>query len=174
MEEQNTAGKVLSASSIQLRRGETAHSVLMFEVRSKGERTPEEGCLVLTNQRIFHILGAGANAQVKSAPLQDVGTAEVVKQPRYHGSLLAAGYFFVIGIAYLIATFVAGSFQGIVLVPTLVLGGGFLALWWYSGGGTVIRLELGDTQLEGVMSSGRQREESEFLDALDMLKESQP
>jgi len=166
VQDRNQAAETLSAVGMRLRRRETAQSVLMFGARSKGERTPEEGCLVLTNQRIFHILGAGANAQVQSAPLQDAGTAEVAMQPRYPAFLLATGYFFVIGISYLIATAVAGSFQGIVLVPVLLFGGGFLAMWWYSGGDTVIRVELGETQIEVVVASKRQKEASDFVDSL--------
>ena len=167
MQDRTQAAETLLAAGIQLRPGETAQSVLMF---GAGKRTPEEGCLLLTNQRIFHILGARANAQVRSAPLQDVGTAEVAKQPRYHAFLLAAGYIYVIGISYVVAMSVAGAFQGIVLVPTLLFGGGFLAMWWYSGGDTVIRVELGDTQLEGVTARGQRREAFAFLEQLAEVK----
>ena len=30
--------------------------------------------------------------------------------------------------------------------------------WWYSGGDTMVRVTTGDTQLEGLLSSDRQRE----------------
>ena len=61
---------------------------------------------------------------------------------------------------------IAGAFQGIVLVPTLLFGGGFFAVWWYSGGETLIRVDLGDTQLEGLVGSKGQREASDFVDSL--------
>ena len=169
MQNQTQAAETLLAANIRLRRGETAQSVLMFGARSKGERTPERSCLVLTNQRIFHILGSGANVQVQSAPLQDVGTAEVEKQSRYAGFLLSAGFVFVIGIPFEVALAVSGAFSATVLGAVLFLGGGFLAMWWYSGN-TVIRVELGDTQLERLVSSKRQMEASEFVDSLLELK----
>ena len=166
MVQHNTAEHILSATGNRLRRGETAQSYLMLVAGSKEQRTSNESWFVLTNQRLFHIPGAGTEAQIQSASLENVGTAEVAKRPRYHGFLLPAGYFFVIGVSFLIATAVAGAFQGIVLVPTLLLGGGFLAIWWYSGGETVIRVELGDTQLEGLVGSAGQREASDFVDSL--------
>ena len=43
-------------------------------------------------------------------------------------------------------------------------------MWWYTGGDTVIRVELGDTQLEGVTGSGQQREASAFLEQLTEVK----
>ena len=54
------------------------------------------------------------------------------KQPRYWGFLLAAGYILAMGISYLVFVAISGAFQGIVLAPTLLLGVGFIAMWWYS------------------------------------------
>ena len=50
----------------------------------------------------------------------------------------------------------SGAFQWIVLVPTLLLGGGFLAMWWFSGGDTANLVESGDTQPDGVTGSRQQ------------------
>lgn len=166
----NNPGEKLSAAGIRLRRGETALAALSLADDSIGEGSGKRGCLVLTDQRMFHISGPGAEAQIKSAPLVDVGDAVLARRHRYLGFLLAAGYFLVIGVSYLIATAVAGAFQGIVLVPTVLLGGGFLAMWWYSGGDTIIRVELGDTQLEGVTGRGQRREASAFLERLTEVK----
>ena len=41
----------------------------------------------------------------------------------------------------------------------LIMGGLPLVGWWYSGGDTMVRVTTGDTQLEGVLSSDRQRED---------------
>ena len=162
MADWNNPGEKLSAAGIRLRRGETALAALTFADDRTGVQSGSRGCIELTDQRMLHISGPSAEAQIKSAPLQDVGDAVLARRHRYLGFFLAAGYFLVSGAAYLFATAVAGAFHGIVLVPTLLLGGGFLAMWWYSGGETVIRVELGDTQLEGVTGSGQQREVSAY------------
>ena len=66
--------------------------------------------------------------------MDDQDNPESVKQPRYWGFLVAAVYVLVMGIGYIaFGALVSGIFQGIVLVPTLLFGGGFLAMWWYSG-----------------------------------------
>ena len=44
------------------------------------------------------------------------------------------------------------------LGAVLIMGGLPLVGWWYSGGDTMVRVTTGDTQLEGVLSSDRQRE----------------
>ena len=170
MANRNNPGEKLSAAGIRLQRGETAVAALALAQESNSEASANRACLVLSDQRIFYIPDASANPQVQSAPLQDVGNAEIAKQPRYHAFLLPAGYFLVIGISYFIATAIAGAFQGIVLVPTLLLGGGFLAMWCYSGGDTVIRVELGDTQLEGLTGRGQRREGTAFLGHLTEAK----
>ena len=146
--DRNNPGQKLSAVGVRLRRGETALVALTLSGDGAGG-SGSRGCLVLTDQRMFHISGPRAEARIKSAQLPDVGDAVMARRLRYHGFLLSAGYFFVIGIAYFIATSIAGAFQEIVLVPTLLLGGGFLVMWWYSGGDTAIPAELGDTRLEG-------------------------
>ena len=58
-----------------------------------------------------------------------------------------------------------------ILGAVLVLGGVALAGWWYSGGDTIIRVKLGDTQLEGLVGSKEQREASDFVDSLLELTE---
>ena len=66
--------------------------------------------------------------------MDDQDAVAIARQPRYWGFLIAAAYFLVVGIAYLAASVIfSGVFQGIVLVPLLLFGGGFVALWWYSG-----------------------------------------
>jgi len=166
MQDRTQAAQNLSAVNIRLRRGETAQSVLMFGAGSKWERTAEEGCLVLTNQRIFHITGGAAGPRVQSAPLRDVVAAEVEKQSRYAGLLLAAGFVLIIGIPYEVALAVSGAFSGAVLGAVLFMGGLPLAGWWYSGGDTMVRVTTGDTQLEGPVGSKRQKEASDFVDSL--------
>ena len=53
----------------------------------------------------------------------------------------------------------SGAFSGAVLGAVLIMGGLPLVGWWYSGGDTMVRVTTGDTQLEGVLSSDRQRED---------------
>ena len=166
MADPNNPGEKLSTAGIRLRRDETALAALTLAVEGASKVAGNRGCFVLTDQRMFHISGPSAVGKIKTAPLQDVGDAELAKQPRYHVFLLPAGYFLVIGFAYFIATAIAGAFQPIVLVPTLLLGGGFLALWWYSGGDLVLRMKFGDAQLEGVIDGGLQREGFAFLEQL--------
>ena len=170
----NGPGEKLLAAGIHLRRGETALAALTLAEDGTSVRLGNRGCLVLTDQRLFHKSGTGDDAQIKSTPLQNVGDAVLTMRRRYLGFLLAAGYFLFVGFSYLILTAVGGAFQGIVLVPTLILGGGFLAMWWYSGGETVIRVEMGDTQLEGVTGGEQQPEALAFLEQLTMLKENVP
>ena len=162
----NGPGEKLLAAGIHLRRGETALAALTLAEDGTGVRLGNRGCLVLTDQRIFHISGIGAEAQIKSVALVDVGYAVLAMRHRYLGFLLAASYFLVVGVSFFIATAVAGASQGIVLAPTLLLGGGFLAMWWYSGGQTVIRLDLGDAQLEELVGSKDQKEASGFVASL--------
>ena len=161
MADRNNPGEKLLAAGIRLRRGETAVAALTL-AQDGTDGSGNRGCLVLTDQRVFHISGPGAEAQIKSSPLLDVGDAVLARQHRYLGFLVVAGHFIVIGVAWLIATAVAGAFQGIVMVPTLLFGGGFLAMWWYFGGDTVTRVELGHTQLEGVTGRGQRREAFAF------------
>ena len=52
----------------------------------------------------------------------------------------------------------SGAFSGAVLGAVLIMGGLPLVGWWYSGGDTMVRVTTGDTQLEGLLSSDRQRE----------------
>ena len=170
MADRNIPGEKLSAAGIRLRRGETAVAALTLAEDSTREASGNRACLVLTDQRMFQISGPDAEAQIKSAPLQDVGDAALASGHRDLGFLLAAGYFLVIGVSYFVATALAGAFQGIVLVPTLLLGGGFLAMWWYSDGGTVIRVTLGDTKLEGVIGRRQRREAFAFLEQLLEVK----
>jgi hypothetical protein len=171
VEDRKTTEKILSAAGVRLRRDETALAALTLEGNGAGEGPGKQGCLVLTGQRVFHISGPSANAQVKSALLQDVCDAELVKQPRYHVFLLPAGFFLVIGFAYFIAVTMAGAFQPIVLVPTLLFGGGFIALWWYSRGNPVIRVQFGDTPLEHEIGAGQMADGAAFLDQLAEIKE---
>jgi len=170
MADRNNPGQKLSALGVRLRRGETALAALTLSGDSAGG-SGNRGSLVLTDRRLYHISGPGAQTQIKSAPLLDVGDAVMARRNRYIAFLLVAGYFLIIGVSYLIATAMAGAFQGIVLVPTLLLGGGFLVMWWYSGGDTVIRMEFGDTQLEGVTGRGQRRETFAFLEKLTEVKE---
>ena len=170
MADQNISREKRSAAGIRLRRSENAVAALSLAEDSAGERPGNAAYFVLTDQRMFHISGPGATAQIKSTPLQDVGEALLARRHRYFGFLLAAGFFLVTGVSYLLFTAVAGAFQGIVLVPTLIFGGGFLAIWWYSGGGTVLRVEMGDTQLECVTSKEQQREALAFLEQLNNVK----
>lgn len=170
MADTSNPGEKLSAVGVRLRQGEAALAALTLAVEGASEGSGNQGCFVLTDQRMFHISGLGAQAQIKSAPLQDVGNAELTKKPRYHVFLLPAGYFLLIGFAYFIATAVAGAFQPIVLVPTLLLGGLFIAMWWYSGGNPVIRVKLGDAQLEVGIDGGQRREGFGFLDQLAKVK----
>ena len=111
---------------------------------------------MLTDQRMFHMSDPDAEAQIKPVRLLNVDDAVMVRRNRYFGFLLVAGYFLITGISYFIAMAISGAFQWIVLVPTLLLGGGFLAMWWYSGGDTAIRVGLGDTRLEGVIGRRQQ------------------
>ena len=172
MADPSNPGEKLSALGIRLRRGETALTALTLAENSSDGRPGKQGCLVLTNQRMFHISGPGPSdkAQVNSALMRDVGDAVLENQPRYHGFLFPAGFFLVIGFAYFIATAVAGAFQPIVLVPTLLLGGGFLALWWYSGGDPVIRVRLGDALLEVLIDEGQRQEGFALLEKLTEVK----
>ena len=57
----------------------------------------------------------------------------LAKQPRYLGFLLAAVYVFAVGVAYIVFSALFGVFQAIIPIATVLLGGGFLAMWWYSG-----------------------------------------
>ena len=167
MEDLSNPGEILSAAGIRLRRGETALAALsLVEDSTSGN----QGAFVLTGQRMFHISGPGSEAQIKSAPLEDIGDSELVTRDRYPAFLIAASFFFVIGAAYLTATAVAGSFQGIVLVPTLLFGGGFLAIWWYSGGDPIIRVKLGDAEFEGAIGRGHRLEDLTFLERLTEIK----
>ena len=166
MAEQSEAGQILSAMGIRLQRGERVRSLLALGTDNKERQPPKEGCFVLTDQRIIHIPGGVAEPRMRSAPLRDVAAAEVEKQSRYIGFLLAAGFVFIIGIPFEVALAVSGAFSGALLGAVLLLGGGFLAGWWYSGGDTMVRVKMADTQLEGVVSSDRQREASDFVDSL--------
>lgn len=170
MADPNDFGEKLSAAGIRLRRGETAQAALTLKENSAGEGPGNQSCLVLTDQRLFHISSPGAEAQIKSTQLLDIGDATLATRDRYPAFLIAACFFLVIGVAYLTATAVAGSFQGIVLVPTLLFGGGFLAMWWYSGGDPVIRVKLGDAQFESVIAKGHRQEGLTFLERLTEIK----
>ena len=110
----------LSAAGIRLRRGETALAALTFADDRTSGRSGIHGWIVLTDQRMLHISGPSAEAQIKSTPLQDVGDAVLARQQRYLGFFPAAGYFLIYGASYLIATAVAGDFHGSGLVPTLL------------------------------------------------------
>ena len=164
MADPNNSGEKLSAAGIRLRRGETAQAALTLTENSAGEGPGNQDCLVLTDKRLFHISGLGD--QIKSASLQDITDPELAKKPRYHVFLLPAGYFLVMGFAYFIAVALAGAFQPIVLVPTLLLGGLFIAMWWTSGGDSVIRMKFGDAQLEESVGSEEQKDASNFVDRL--------
>ena len=128
MRDQNQAAETLSAVGIRLRRGETALTALTLAEDSTGEGSGNRGCLVLTDQRIFHISGGGAQPTVQSALLRDVAAAGVEKQSRYMGFSLAAGFVFIIGIPFEVALAVSGAFSGTVLGAVLLLAGGFLVL----------------------------------------------
>ena len=82
----------LSAAGIRLRRGETALAALTLVEGGTGERSGNRGCLVLTDQRMFHISGPGADSRVKSAQLLDVGDAVLARQHSYLGFFPAASY----------------------------------------------------------------------------------
>ena len=43
-------------------------------------------------------------------------------------------------------------------------------MWWYSGGDSVIRMKLGDAQLEGVINEGQRQEGFAFLEKLTEVK----
>ena len=105
---------------------------------------------------MVHISCPDAEAQIKPVRLLNVDDAVIVRRNRYFGFLLVAGYFLITGISYFIAMAMSGAFQWIVLVPTLLLGGGFLVMWWFSGGDAATRVEIGDTRLEGV--TGRRQQ----------------
>ena len=119
---------------------------------------------------MVHISGPDAEAQIKPVRLLNVDDAVMARRNRYFGFLLVAGYFLIVGISYFIAMAIAGAFQWIVLVPTLLLGGGFLAMWWYSPGDTDIRVELEDTQLKGMTGRRQQREALTFLEQSTEVK----
>ncbi|MFQ6030588.1 MAG: hypothetical protein ACE5Q6_24210 [Dehalococcoidia bacterium] len=144
--------------------------VLALRTGSDEGQLPKEGCFVLTDQRILHIPGGAAEPRVQSALLRDVAAAEVEKQSRYMGLLLAAGFVFIIGIPFEVALTVPGAFSGAVSGAVLLLGGSFLAGWWYSGGDTIVRVTTGNTQFEGLVASKRQREASDFVDSLLELR----
>ena len=125
MADWNNPREKLSAAGIRLRRGETALAALTFADDRTGVQSGSRGCIELTDQRMLHISGPSAEAQIKSAPLQDEGDAVLARPHRYLGFFPAAGYlliyyFLVYGASYLIATSVAGDFHGSVLVPTLL------------------------------------------------------
>ena len=57
------------------------------------------------------------------------------KQSRYWGFFIAAIFVVGVGIAYSVGGLLLYGvfiFQWIVVVSTLLISGGFLALWWYS------------------------------------------
>ena len=166
MGEQSQSGQFLSAMRIHLQRGEIVQSLLLLGTNSKEGQPPNESCFVLTDQRILHVADGGAEPGVQSVPLREVAAAEVAKHPRYIGFLLAAGFVFMIGIPFAFALAVYGAFSGAVLGGVLLLGGGFLAVWWYSGGNTMLRVTTRDKQLEGLVGSKRRREADDFVDIL--------
>ena len=119
---------------------------------------------------MVNISGPDAEAQIKPVRLLNVDDAVMARRNRHFGFLMVAGYFLIVGISYFIARAIAGAFQWIVLVPTLLLGGGFLVMWWYSPGDTDIRVELEGTQLEGMTGRRQQREALTFLEQSTEVK----
>ena len=83
---------------------------------------------------MFHIPGPGAETQIKPARLLNVDDAVMARRNRHFGFLMVAGYFLIVGISYFFARAIAGAFQWIVLVPALLVGGGFLLIGWYFTG----------------------------------------
>ena len=66
----------------------------------------------------------------------DDKTPEIAKQPRDWGFLVAAVFVLGVGITYFVVGAILSGvvfLQGIVVVSILMISGGFLAMWWYSG-----------------------------------------
>jgi len=120
---------------------------------------------VLTNQRLIHIPPGVTDVEVQSVPFRDVGTTQVTKRRRHNELLLLAGYVLIGGIAYSVSLF---SNTGAVTVFFLALAA--LIWWWFPARDTVVRVKMGETQIEVVVGRGGRREASEFLKILTEIK----
>ena len=157
--------RFLTEMGIHLQGEEKVRSLLALGADNNEGKPPKEGILRLTDQRILH-MPSGTGAKLQSAPLRDVAVAEVEKQTRYLGFLLAAGFVLITGVPFEVALAVSGAFSSAVLVVVLLLGGGFLAAWWYSAGDTMVRITTRDTKFEGLVASKREREATDFVNSL--------